>query len=203
MRATSLTFTCGDCHHSASFSVLVVEQWLAIPPYEALIASDVDRLRGRLVCTACRSRNVMIATDEQPPIGTQPHVELPVVGGATWRGLPTPRRRSPARKPAPRVSPPPSEAPKARSRPSRTARPPAAPLPPRSRPAFEVPPQRLTPQQERIRAELEEIERRRAQRAHERALAQEGSSIPEYEEGIPRPGWFTDEDWRRLHPGRR
>jgi hypothetical protein len=28
-------------------------------------------------------------------------------------------------------------------------------------------------------------------------------SIPEYEDGVPRPGWYTDDDWRKMHPGGR
>jgi uncharacterized protein YifE (UPF0438 family) len=28
-------------------------------------------------------------------------------------------------------------------------------------------------------------------------------SIPEYEDGVPRPGWYTDDDWRKMHPERR
>jgi hypothetical protein len=30
-----------------------------------------------------------------------------------------------------------------------------------------------------------------------------GSGIDEFGEGVPVPGWFTDEGWRRLHPGYR
>jgi uncharacterized protein YifE (UPF0438 family) len=28
-------------------------------------------------------------------------------------------------------------------------------------------------------------------------------SLPDREDGHPAPGWFTDEDWKRMHPGRR
>jgi hypothetical protein len=69
MRATSLTFNCIACGHSATFAVRQVEEWLDIPPYEALITSDIEKLRRRLVCTTCSSRNVAIATNEPPSPG--------------------------------------------------------------------------------------------------------------------------------------
>jgi|GEM_PF-2399651 len=27
------------------------------------------------------------------------------------------------------------------------------------------------------------------------------SAIPEYEDGLPKPGWFTDEDWKKMRKG--
>ncbi|MBI4609406.1 MAG: DUF413 domain-containing protein [Candidatus Rokubacteria bacterium] len=39
---------------------------------------------------------------------------------------------------------------------------------------------------------LRAAERRRELSAHD------DRGIPEYEEGYPRPGWFTDEDWKKL-----
>jgi uncharacterized protein YifE (UPF0438 family) len=39
---------------------------------------------------------------------------------------------------------------------------------------------------------------RAAERRRERERARDKRGIPEYEEGYPRPGWFTDEDWKKL-----
>jgi uncharacterized protein YifE (UPF0438 family) len=47
------------------------------------------------------------------------------------------------------------------------------------------------------------VERSSSGRSRVRVPDEVGPSIPEFEEGVPRPGWFTDEDWRKLHPGRR
>jgi hypothetical protein len=48
--------------------------------------------------------------------------------------------------------------------------------------------------------ELAETEARQTARAETRV--QRRSNIAEYEEGVPRPGWFTDADWRKMHPNR-
>ena len=29
-------------------------------------------------------------------------------------------------------------------------------------------------------------------------MANAKSKIPEYEEGCPKPGWFTDDDWKKM-----
>jgi len=39
---------------------------------------------------------------------------------------------------------------------------------------------------------------RAAERRRKNQDARDERGIPEYEEGYPRPGWFTDEDWRKL-----
>lgn len=39
---------------------------------------------------------------------------------------------------------------------------------------------------------------RAAERRHQSRSARDKRGILEYEEGYPRPGWFPDEDWRKL-----
>lgn len=44
--------------------------------------------------------------------------------------------------------------------------------------------------------------RLRAKSRREQEEQQDSSnSIPEYEEGLPKPGWFTDEDWKKMRKG--
>lgn len=59
----------------------------------------------------------------------------------------------------------------------------------------------LNKEQLRSRNELDEIERRRSRREIQRHREQ--LHVPDYEEGYPRPGWYTEEDWRKEHPDRR
>lgn len=40
-------------------------------------------------------------------------------------------------------------------------------------------------------------------RPRRRSEPERSTGIPEFEEGYPRPGWFTDEDWKKLHRRRR
>lgn len=51
------------------------------------------------------------------------------------------------------------------------------------------------------RRDLREAERRQAKKAAEREQrrARLKGSLPDYEDGTPRPGWYTDEDYRRYH----
>jgi hypothetical protein len=50
-----------------------------------------------------------------------------------------------------------------------------------------------------IRRELQEAEERQARKVAERELRRRGrAGIPEHSEGVPRVGWATDEDVRRI-----